>query len=361
MRVRSQNAYVLPVTLMAMFLLELLAAGMLLFALQERAVARLRIAITDTRAGAESAVAMAVAAWTVRTYQTMRIGEVRSDSSAGIATTVERVRGDLYLVRAVARYESGDVARTAGRAAILVRTFDPFLVHRALTAAVVATGPTRVFGASLIDGAAFTGSPGTDCGPAIGAGIAAWPLHDLSVAATARVSGVPPVLPETVTLEPPGRIGGLNWDELLLLSPRRESGPVTLQPQAGSGNCDVSAAGNWGAPANPAHPCAPYFPLILSDGDLDILDGAGQGLLIVRGNLVMRESTSFRGIIVVLGQMFAGQDVTIEGAIHARDGAGVSLAGATVRFDPCAISNALFQNASLNRPLLTGRVWLPLH
>jgi hypothetical protein len=116
------------------------------------------------------------------------------------------------------------------------------------------------------------------------------------------------------------------------------------------GKCDLSAPLNWGDPllvlaAGAELPCRDYFPVIHAPGDLHITGGAGQGILLVDGDLTIDGGFQFFGLVLVRGALVTtGSAAHVVGAVVA---ARASLASATVvRYSRCALSRALLGAAT---------------
>lgn len=178
----------------------------------------------------------------------------------------------------------------------------------------------------------------------------------------ASIAAQPEILLDTLPRELPSRLGGLTTEELARLASRLETGRVSPAPSEVDGVCVVAAPANWGAPADPSHPCAGYTPFIFVDGDLEVSGGTGQGLLVVTGDLRLRDGAFFSGIVIVGGSLMI-TNAAVTGAVYARSTIQSSIVlDAHIRFDACAVQRALFSTASLQRPLFPpGRTWLPVH
>jgi hypothetical protein len=150
-------------------------------------------------------------------------------------------------------------------------------------------------------------------------------------------------------------------DALAAAADRVEDGLLALRPATAGGTCSAAAHANWGAPLEPAHPCADYFPLVLIDGDARVIDGAGQGVLVVRGRLVLEPGSHFFGAILVTGELVIAPGAALVGAVHAPGGAESIVAGA-IEYSDSAVRRALLGSAALRRALPSRPIrWLPLY
>jgi len=354
-----REGFIIAVTLLVMLLLEVLAGGMLLVALHERVVATARNDVTTARARAETAIAREVGAWKHGEFHRMRVGEVRAIESDSTSVRIERLRGDLFLLAGTAPLRPGASSGGFGRAFLLLRAFDTQMLLQQLTGALVLAAPAQLLGDTRVAGALSTDCEWTGGPPA---GVATTRPDMLTVGTAAEVAGLPPVLLDTFPREAAPRLAGLSLSEIAALADRTATGAITPAPALLNGNCDKGHPANWGTPLESEHPCADYVPFIYADGDLEIAGGAGQGLLVVTGNLVVRHGATFNGVIVAGGSVLIA-NATVRGAIYARSPSDPAvLLDASVLFEPCAINAALFSPPLLHRPLFPpGRIWLPAH
>jgi hypothetical protein len=127
------------------------------------------------------------------------------------------------------------------------------------------------------------------------------------------------------------------------------------------GKCDLSAPLNWGDPLRTQgadSPCRDYFPVTHALGDLHITGGAGQGILLVDGDLTIDGGFQFFGLVLVRGALVTtGSAAQVVGAVVA---ARASLAPATViRYSRCALSRALLGAAT---PVLArAHAWVDMY
>jgi hypothetical protein len=149
----------------------------------------------------------------------------------------------------------------------------------------------------------------------------------------------------------------LRFDEALFGADRFESGAISPGPPAASGPCDYSAPDNWGAPLDPAHPCHDFFPLIAAAGPLAIGPGAGQGILLVNGDLTLLAGAVFYGAILVRGELRAHGGVVHGGVRTLAAGSPLDL---RVHASDCALWRAFHRSPALRKAWRPpGRWWLP--
>lgn len=113
-----------------------------------------------------------------------------------------------------------------------------------------------------------------------------------------------------------------------------------------NGECGRMSASNWGAPTAPGHPCFTFFPVIHAAGDLTVSSPtSGQGVLLVDGDLVIRDGFEFYGVVLVGGTVTTGPGGgrVLGGArvgAFDSDTARVGMGG-EVRYSGCAVERAV--------------------
>ena len=96
--------------------------------------------------------------------------------------------------------------------------------------------------------------------------------------------------------------------------------PPTVRPApVRAGSACVAAPANWGAPASPTHPCVDRRVAGARTGDLEVLGGEGQGLLVVDGDATLT-STTFHGLLLATGVVRLTGDTRVVGRIVALGG-----------------------------------------
>lgn len=371
----GRRGFTLLLALLVLLALGTLGTGLLFVSTQEARVATALVHTARARAGAESAARAALAGWRTSDYRALESGAPHAvQAAAGTLAPdvaydarVERLAAGLFMIRGEAR--SGPEAGPGARASVglLVRGLLPAEFAPELAAALSAAGPVEVLPGGVVDGTGAAGPPEgwspAFCPPDPVLGLPPGPrpgvlLPDNAPAPAGAVQGVPPVarepgLADSAALAGLGRLG---LADLAALADRTEAGSVAATPRTVDGECDVGAPGNWGDPADPAAPCGGYLPLIFAPADL-ALSGAGQGVLVVQGDLVLAPGAAFHGAVLVTGRMTVGAGAVVSGAVRAGE---ASVAGA-VRFDACALGRALGSAPGLDRPLRpAGRSWVPV-
>jgi hypothetical protein len=365
--------FALVAVLAALAIVEIAVLAVLLICREADASARDAAALARARAASEAAVRSALARWDESTMRAipsltrvpLSFATGSLPGSVQYTATAERLARGIWYVSGEGTLIGGGQIVARARSAALATAIPLTDFNADFQAALVSGGPTHVLAAATID-ATRTGalppawSP-ADCAPyatqnasVVRPAVALGALASLSGAGT--ILGLPPVLyraPRTDSSDF-ARLGPLRWSELANIADRVESGALSLAPARSGSVCDVTATGNWGAPADPAHPCFDYFPLVYSPGPLTIT-GLGQGILAVEGPLTLAPGTQFSGVI--LARSLDATQSEITGSVRVESSTRVS---AVIRYNECAVQRALHRSPALRRVYrYAKRWWLP--
>jgi hypothetical protein len=354
----------LLLTLVFTAALALLAAGMLALALRESAIAGSATAALRARLAAESAVRSAFPASTLGALLAWEDG-----GGAGVAR-VDALRDGLFLVRGMgaALRPGGAVVARASAGAVLA-SLDPAAAAAAFSAAVAAAGPVRVGAGAAVHGAPAGAehAPAADAAGACSDGAdrrhaaaiaapSATLLIDADAIIDGALAGAAPAPPPLAPGETP-----FTWHDLSLLADRVEQGALHLAPVTGDDACVRAAPGNWGDPLSPAAPCGAHAPLVHAPGGLAILAGAGQGILVVDGDLHLAGEATFHGAILVRGAVTVDAGATIVGALRGLDPDALVRIDGSVRFSACVLDAIFTQSPGFRRPIRpSARLWIPI-
>jgi hypothetical protein len=319
--------------LLLMLAFAALGHGLLVIALAEVSASSAGLRLLRARAAAEGAVATALrrplGAWMdsvpvgqVRTTDTVRLGDVTSYAA------LRRVTREAWVVEG----RGALPGRVEVRAAMFAWSLDPLERTRALGG--VLNAPEDAIWA--ISGSVDAGAPTRVEPPLDSADCAAWlPELEAHYAAAPLVPSA--LLPDTV---PSARLGPLPIAALLAATPVRVLGTGTPAAVVAAGSCVDDAPWGWGDPDDPASPCGRQLAMRGAGGDLTMLGGAGQGVLVVDGDLTLTSEARYYGLVLVTGQLRVDSGSSLEGLAVATAGGEVSL-GAEVRGSACWAVGAL--------------------
>ena len=356
---------VLILALLSLLAFQFLAVGFLFVATQESLVAEAWTRHVRARFAAESALRLAAAEWSSAAHAGLAecaAFELAAGTSAdGVPFQVhaERLAAGRFLLRASARLAlDGSGGAAVAVAAWRIQALRAEDVFRGLAGAITAHGALTIDGGAVIDPEDSASACAERLPEARGA-VVADSLAEVEVGEA--------LLGEPALVAGAGRdpvadpVGMLSWAAVDAAETTTVDGVVHLQHTVEDGVCLTQTVGNWGSPLDPAGPCGGFFPLIYAPGDLVVSGGAGQGVLVVRGNLTLQPGARFQGPIVVGGALMA-EDALIDGAVRiAVEGAGSpsALIGGSVRYRRCALLEA-FDGSALDgafRP--DARLWIP--
>lgn len=109
-------------------------------------------------------------------------------------------------------------------------------------------------------------------------------------------------------------LGALPLDSLERRLSGRVVGTVSPRPATSGASCDTADSGNWGSPTDPTGPCGAYSVARVGEGSLVVEGGEGRGLLVVRGDLLLRDGARFAGLVLTGGSLRLTQGARITGA-----------------------------------------------
>jgi hypothetical protein len=354
-RIHGTRGVALPLAVFALLVIGALAATSLLLGRQELAAGANALRLQESLAAAEGATQLQLALWDAAALNGLGVGD--SVPFAGSVPTggpyrgaIRRLSGLLFLIRAEG-FSRDSLARQ--QVGLLVRLRP---IEVAVTAALRAAGPIAVSGLARVGGEGQVPAGWTHCAgeESAVAGIAVPDSGAVSVAACAEpdcVTGAPAVRSDpaldSATIS---RFGDAGFDDLRRRASVTVAGGLHLVgPSLVGGVCDVRDPDNWGSPHQPDGPCGGRFPIIWSEGDLVIAGGAGQGVLVVNGDLTIGGGFTFYGVVLVRGVLTTvGPGGTILGGVLVVGGAGqhTALGGNTViRYSACAAARGLLRSA----------------
>lgn len=366
---QGRDGVALPLAVFALVVLGVLVAMSFFVGRQELAVGGSTLRLQEALAAAEGGMDVQVALWDPAVRNAIGVGD--SVPFSGTLPTGGWYRGAthrlsdlLYLVRSEGFSRDSGARRQLGT---LVRLRP---VEVGLMAGLTTRGATAVGGLARIDGADQAPAEWSDCGPAqaSAAGIRVPDASDVSVAGCAGppcVSGSPDVLADAgLDSTALTSFGDAAFDDLRFRAAVTVSGGVRrIEPSEVGGACNTLDPDNWGSPLQPGGPCGSRFPLVWSEGDLSIIGGQGQGVLVVDGDLSVGGGFAFNGVVIVRGRITtAGTGGTIYGGVVVANAPGQpnDITGSTViQYSTCAAARSLRMSA-LVAPL-RSRSWVALY
>ena len=249
-----------------------------------------------------------------------------------------------------------DAAAGAGSSPNAARRRVGLLVALRLPVIPRLAAATAVRGIVIADSSLVSGRDSSlgDCPPPDSniAGLAVADSTEIDVVAcTVKpcVAGSPPVrlTPLAGSVDTYERFGQVDRSFLSMLGAAIPSG-ASLVPSPrldAAGECDADAPGNFGDPlrvlgAN--SPCAAFMALAHA-GDLQLANGAGQGMLIADGSLTLGAGARFDGIVIARGEVRLQDGAQLTGLVLA-DHIVVS-GGSRLQYSSCAVNRAIVAGA----------------
>lgn len=360
----------LPLAVFALVILGALVACAFFLGLQEARLGRNALALQEARAAAEAGADLAVERWVPSVANALPVGDsvllggALAVDAGPYRGSVRRLNRDLFLVRSEGFSRRGTARQEVG---LLVR-LDP--VPFPAAAALSADDTVRLSGSPLIDGTDRSPPGWTDCSSSLAA-----PIAGIRVPAAGDVDrtgcdgscviGAPALAVDST-------VGGSideAWVAVAGLRSQAKSlpaGSIVPTPTVLPGPpnaCETSAPTNWGDPDDPSAACGRYFPVLWAEGDLTLIGGRGQGVLVVGGDLTLENGARFYGAVLVRGRVVVADAASaVFGSVKAGraelDGAAL-VAMPSVAYSSCALGHAL--NGTASAAPLSERRWVDLY
>ena len=376
-RVANERGIALAVAVFALVVIGALVAGSFFAGRLEQQTGQNTFYANQAAEAAEATLSQTLGSLSSSTMLAMVAGGDSSQvSTVSLGGSVvgtawaRRLTSSVWLVKALGERQNasgGDLAtRSVGQ---LIRLNE---VNISVNAGLTAIGKVTVSGNSEVSGFDQTpsawSSGGVDCPPI--ADVAGVHFNgQLTQQGSSVITGSPQSNQDN-SLTASNMLGGSTFDQLKAMKTLTLTGnvsglgPVTTGTPA---RCDTSVQSNWGAPEDKTSACFSYFPIIYNYGDLSISGtGAGQGILLVEGNLNVQGRVDFYGPVIVTGGVnirgTGSDDVKFYGGVMAQDVTldDTKLTGnAQVNYSSCAIRRAL-QGSATPIPL-TERSWVQLY
>jgi hypothetical protein len=159
------------------------------------------------------------------------------------------------------------------------------------------------------------------CGDTAAAAVVLAPAAALSIDSAVPAKSRPSVRSDSTAGDSSAylQFGSTWWSDLALAADIHLARDAHVSPTpVTSGSSCVRVDANWGDPNSLTSVCASRAPVIMSDGDLTIDGGVGQGVLLVSGHLIIDGPFVFSGQIVARGGIETRSDnIAITGGVYA--------------------------------------------
>jgi len=250
-----------------------------------------------------------------------------------------------------------------------------------LLGAITTKGSIKIAGSTEIHGEDTAPGLWTDCPPTADTlpGVAYNPDYPPSINCDNKgcVTGSPPSQPLESAGDPGtyNVFGDITYTDLVALATKTIPGGQTFTNLApafkldanGLKLCDRSLASNWGDPTHtyPDVQCRPYFPIIHVKGDLKLTGGAGQGILLIDGNLDASGGVNFYGPVIIKGALkITGNSAAprFMGGVMAENvdiNNNMMAGNSVVSYSSCAIEKAV--NGSATPAFDKTRGWMEMY
>ena len=375
---RNERGIALPLVLFTLVILGVIIAGTFYIARLELKTGDNTVGGTQAAAVAEAGVDSLLANWSPSTYNNMAVATeitlptvTTLGGNSSFSATLRRLNGTIFMVRADGRQNyPGGALQGRRQVSRLVRLDIPSI---AMNAAITTRTGLTVSGSSDVSG--IDSIPSSMSGICPPAGPTVPGIRDSSgnVSTSGACSGAscivgsPQILTDpTVTSNTFSQFGSTSFAQLAARANFTVSGTINSIAPAVTGSpsvCNYAITTNWGAPLAPLSPCGSYFPIIYAPGNVRLTGGAGQGILLVNGDLDVSGGVEFYGPVIVLGTIRStGTGGHIYGGVmssNANLGTVLVSGNSVVNYSSCTIARAL-QGVSLATPL-GERSWAQLY
>lgn len=377
-RVSNERGMALAVAIFALVVIGALVAGTFFAGRLEQSSGQATVYATQAAEAGEAGLSDAISGLNATTLGAMAVGSTTDLGTLSLPAaprvsatrSVRRLTTSLFMVEALGtRWNGASGSMADRRLGTLIRLVT---ANISVNAGLTALGDVLVSGNSTVSGNDATPSAWT------AAGVSCPPAADvtgvryngtLDKKGSSTLTGSPPSTNDA-SLNASNIFGGTDFAALKALRTLTIPGNISGLAPAVTGSpakCDASVLTNWGAPTDAASPCFNYFPIVYHYGDMNISgSGAGQGILLVEGNLNVQGRIDFYGPVIVTGGVdvrgTGSDDVKFYGGILAQN---VTLddsrltGNATVNYSSCAIRRAL-QGSAIPTPL-SERSWVQLY
>ena len=374
---RNERGIALPLVMFVLVIVGVIITGSFYLARVELKSGDNTVASMQAAAAAEAGVDSVLAGWNTGAYNNMAVGAqttlatVSMGGNASYTTTLRRLNNSLFMVRADGRQTFPGGALQGRRQVLQLVRLDIPQIN--MNAAITTRTGLSVTGSSDVSGIdSIPNGWGAICPPA---GPTMPGIRDSSGNVTTGGScsgascivGNPQILTDpTVNSGTFTNFGNTTFAQLASQANFTISGTINSIAPATTGSpavCNTAIGTNWGAPLAPSSPCGNYFPLIYAPGNVRLTGGAGQGILLVNGDLDISGGVEFYGPVIVMGTVRStGTGGHIYGGVmsnNANFGTVLVSGNSVVNYSACTIARALRGIATATR--LGERSWAQLY
>lgn len=250
-----------------------------------------------------------------------------------------------------------------------------------LRGAITTKGSIKIAGSTEIHGEDTSPSLWTDCPPITDTlpGVAYNPDYPPQINCDNKgcVTGDPPSRPDSAAANSGtyNVFGDITYADLVALATKTIDGGKTFTNLApafkldanGLTLCDRKIESNWGDPTHtyPDTECRSYYPIIHVKGDLKLTGGAGQGILLIDGNLDASGGVNFYGPVIIKGALkITGNSAAprFMGGVMAENvdiNNNMMAGNSVVSYSSCAIEKAV--NGSATAAFDKTRGWMEMY
>lgn len=374
--VANERGMALAVAIFALVVIGALVAGTFYAGRLEQQTGQNGFYSVQAAEAAQGAATQYIQAQNGTTLTAIPTGSTSSGAQVSVGQavatpTITRLTGSVWLVSAIGERRTGTKTLASRSVAQLYRLNTAQIsVKAGLTAIgkVTVSGTSEVYGWDVTPPSWLVGSPAVEC-PTPDDVAAVHYNGQITQQGSAVIKG-DPNREQDSTMTPANMLGGSTFNDLKAMATKVLTGNVSGLAAVTTGTppvCDTSVESNWGAPADKTSPCFTYFPILYHYGDLSISGtGAGQGILLVEGNLNVQGRIDFYGPVIATGGVnirgTGSDDVKFYGGVMAQDVTldDTKLTGnAMINYSSCAIRRAL-QGSALPIPM-TERSWIQVY
>ena len=332
---KNRRGMALPLALFVLLVVGALVGAAFWLGVADHRAGLGSLALQEALGEAERAAQVVISQWESGRLNSMAVSAtssgtvLRPDGALRATTGVRRLSSSLFLVTARGFSRSGAATQRVG---VLVRLEAPRLGFRQplLAAGPVQLGPDAQISHPTVDPLDYCGS------------------HTQADGGSAEETGKPSYedfatwVGRATKVVPAGRYWGVG-------------------PSYDAVGCRVDDPRNWGDPHHPASACGAYLPVVYAPGDLVVIGGIGQGVLLVAGDLTLSAGFSFQGLVLVAGELaLVGVGTGVVGAVQIgseMSGGVVAMEGSSaIEYSACALRRAL-ASSSRGAPL-RRRSWI---